>query len=58
MDKTTLLPQPNSNETSDEGRIRLGAGYRLPMPVPAEVTDTGRIRLGAGYRLPADRIAA
>ncbi len=58
MDKIQALPQPSATETTDTGRVCLGAGYRLPAPVPAEVADTGRIRLGAGYRLPTDRRAA
>lgn len=46
------VSKPNSvnSETADNGKIRVGGGFRLP---PFEIKDTGRIRLGGGFRLPA-----
>ena len=55
-----------STSTVDNGKIRLGGGYRLPAitadadkirlgggyRLPAATADTGKIRLGGGYRLP------
>lgn len=48
--KRSAAPSP----TADQGKIVLGAGYRLPSQ-PAHVADNGKIRLGAGYRLPVTR---
>lgn len=50
MDQSALPPVARP-ETTDAGRIRLGAGARiLPSAPPAAVKDSGRIRLGAGAR--------
>jgi hypothetical protein len=50
------LETTSQPDTSDTGRIRVGAGHRLPAPVPpAAVADTGRIRVGAGHRAGTNR---
>jgi hypothetical protein len=40
-----------NTSSTDQGRIRLGGGFRLPATTPI----TAKITLGGGFRLPTAR---
>lgn len=50
---TTTLATAPVKDTTDSGRVCVGAAHRLLAPAlpPKEVSDAGRVSVGAAHRL-------